>query len=218
MGNDRGREAEGKEIEQRLKECALSSIRRVRYRIKYRAGHVVSINYRSQTSSACSTGRIAMAVNYFQHHVEWRVIVCKECRHAVWPGQVVGHLTGKQHRMAKRDAERFADEVQQWPGVAQYPSEFEAPRYVQQSIHGMPVYTDGVKCEMDAGKYAYVCRSVDVMKEHWRKIHQHSVGQSRGGSGIDRKEDVERQVRSGCRKVSCQRFFPQGAHSQYFAL
>ena len=63
-----------------------------------------------------------------------------------------------------------------------------------------------------------MCRSVDVMKEHWRRVHQHLVGQSRGGSGIDRKEDNERQVALGCRKVSCQRFFPRGADSHYFVV
>ncbi len=104
------------------------------------------------------------------------------------------------------------------PGVAQSPSDFEVPSCVQRAIEGMPVYNDGVKCELDAGDCVYASRRFTVTEEHWRKNHQFSVGQKRGGSGTERKEDIERQVAKACRKVRCQRFFRRAPHSQYFAI
>jgi hypothetical protein len=159
-----------------------------------------------------------MASSHFQHLTEWEVVVCKECRYAVWPRQVVGHLTNRQHRMPKKQAVGISDEIEQWHGIAQFSGEFKIPEFVEEAVEGLPVYTDGVKCELDEGQCAYVCRNMDVIKEHWRKTHRHSVGQKRGGSGMLKKEDIDRQILQNCRQVRCQRFFVQKEHSQYFEV
>jgi hypothetical protein len=56
------------------------------------------------------------------------------------------------------------------------------------------MYTDSIKYELNKGQYTYVCRNIDVIKEHWRKIYRHSVGQKRGGLGILKKEDIDCQI------------------------
>lgn len=56
---------------------------------------------------------VAIASDHFDHLVGWQVVVCKECRHAVWPEEVRGHLHGKQHGIPKQEASAVADEVQQ---------------------------------------------------------------------------------------------------------
>ena len=159
-----------------------------------------------------------MASSHFQHLTEWEVIVCKECKYAVWPRQVAGHLTNRQHKMPRKQAIGISDEIEQWHGIAQFPGEFEIPKYVEEAVEGLPVYTDGIKCELNRGQCAYVCRNMDVIKEHWRKTHGHSVGQKRGGSGMLKKEDIDRQILQNCRQVRCQRFFVQKEHSQYFEV
>ena len=103
----------------------------------------------------------------------------------------------------------IAEEAQQWPGVIQFPSDFETPPFVNNAIDGIAAWDDGFKCERDEGGCTYVCRRIDSMKEHWRIAHEFSVGQTRGGSGLLRKEDVERQFSQHCRRVQCQRFFVQ---------
>ena len=159
-----------------------------------------------------------MASNYFQHINEWQVVVCKTCQYAVWPTQVEGHLRNKQHRMSRKQATTISEEVQQWPGIVPFPGEFEVPGFVDAAVDGITVWDDGWKCEWDGGKCIYVCRRIDSMKHHWRKAHGFSAGQTRGGSGLLRKEDIERQISEHCRRVQCQRFFVQKEHSQFFEV
>lgn len=90
-----------------------------------------------------------MASSHFQHLSEWQVIICKECRYAVWPRQVAGHLTNKQHRLPRKEAVAISDEIDQWHGIVRFPGDFDSPKYVEEAVDGMPVYTDGVKCEFD---------------------------------------------------------------------
>jgi hypothetical protein len=134
-------------------------------------------------------------------------VVCKECRYAVWPSQVVGHLTNKQHKLARKQAEAEWEEIQGWVGVAQYPSEFAVPPFVDRPIDELASYDDGIKCGLDDGECPYVCRGMNTMKAHWRKIHGFSAGQNRGGSGMLKREDIERRISEHCRRVRCQRFW-----------
>jgi hypothetical protein len=96
--------------------------------------------------------------------------------------------------MPRKQAIGVSDEIEQWHGIAQFSGEFKIPRYVEEAVEGLPVYTDGIKCELNEGQCTYVCRNMDVIKEHWRKTYGHSVGQKRGGSGILKKEDIDRQI------------------------
>jgi hypothetical protein len=159
-----------------------------------------------------------MATEHFHHLSEWHVVVCRECQYAVWPAQVKGHLMNKQHGMSGKQAAAVSEEISEWPGVAQYSGEFHMPKYVEQAVDGLPVFTDGIKCHLDQGECSYVGRSIAVVKEHWRKAHGFSAGQRRGGSGMLKKEDIERRVSQHCRRVCCQRFFVQKEHSQYFEV
>ena len=120
--------------------------------------------------------------------------------------------------MSRKQAAIISEEVQQWPGVIPFPSEFEVPRFVDTVIDGIAIWNDGWKCECGGGECTYVCRRIDSMKYHWRTAHGFSAGQTPGGSGMLRKEDVERQISQHCRPVQCQRFFVQKEHSQFFEV
>jgi hypothetical protein len=107
-----------------------------------------------------------MATDHFHHSSQWQVIICKECRYAVWPSQVIGHLVNKQHGMSRKRAKQISEEVQEWPGVVQFPSEFKVPKDVKAAVDELAVFEDGVKCQLEGGQCLYVCRSVDNMKTH----------------------------------------------------
>lgn len=158
------------------------------------------------------------ATEHFHHSSEWHVVICKECQYAVWPNQIVGHLTNKQHALPRKIALSISDEIEQWPGIALFPSEFRVPDSVTVAIDGLALYEGGIKCELGARTCRYVCRDWNTVKKHWREVHGFSPGQKRGGSGRLRKEDIERQVSQSCRHVRCQRFFVQKDHSQYFEV
>lgn len=160
----------------------------------------------------------AQACKYFQHSSEWQIVICKACRYAVWTSQVEGRLRNKQHRMSQRQASAVEDEVRQWPGVIHFPSDFEVPHFVNIAIDGIALWDDGWKCEWSDGKCRYVCRSGGSIKAHWRKVHGFSVGHNRGGSGLLRREDIERETSQHRRRVQCQRFFVHQEHSQFFEV
>ena len=124
----------------------------------------------------------------------------------------------KQHGVSSKQAVVVSEEISEWPGVARYPSEFCTPERVDEAVDGLPVYNDGIKCELDRGGCRYVCRSIAVIKEHWRKVHGFSAGQKRGGSGMLKKDNIEHQMSKHCRRVRCQRFFVQKDHSHYFEV
>ncbi|KAH7002695.1 hypothetical protein B0J12DRAFT_543672, partial [Macrophomina phaseolina] len=75
----------------------------------------------------------------FYHSGEYRVVICKECRHAVWPDQVVGHLQGRHHGMPGKEAESIAEEVRVVPGLIKFPGEFEVPTGVDGPIPELPL-------------------------------------------------------------------------------
>ena len=48
---------------------------------------------------------------HFHHLQEYSLVVYKECRHAVWPGEIQGHLQGRHHKIEQKKAEAIADNV-----------------------------------------------------------------------------------------------------------
>lgn len=46
----------------------------------------------------------------FEHLTEHQLAVCRECRYAVWPDQIKGHLQ-KQHKESLKSAQAVRDAV-----------------------------------------------------------------------------------------------------------
>ena len=40
------------------------------------------------------------------------------------------------------------------------------PEFVEEAVKGLPIYTDDMKCELDKGRYTYICCNIDIIKEH----------------------------------------------------
>lgn len=157
------------------------------------------------------------ATEHFHHSSEWHVI-CKDCQYAVWPSQIVGHLTNKQHALPRKVALSILDDFEQWPGVALFPGEFWVQDSVTAPVKGLSIYNDRVKCEVNDGACKYVCRDPKTMKEHWRKVYGVSAGQRRGRLGRLREEEIWRQISQYCRQVRCQHFFVQKENPHYFEV
>src|SRR4051812_34506091 len=154
----------------------------------------------------------------FEHLAEHQLAICKECRHAIWPDQIEGHLQGKHHKIDRQKAIIIAERVRQWPGLVRYSSEMEVPVRVERPIKQLPLYQDGLLCQFDPNRCHYVCRDIKTMKKHWRESHQWSVGEKRGRPSRVREKGVERQVEESYKAVHCQRLFVQGRGSQYFEV
>ena len=43
---------------------------------------------------------------FFEHVSSWEIMVCKQCRCAVWPSEAAAHLTNKQHIKTQKFANK----------------------------------------------------------------------------------------------------------------
>lgn len=70
---------------------------------------------------------------FFSLSPQWRIVVCNQCQHAVWPSDVAGHLKGVRHRLRAKEAAKIKLEVQAAP-VIQDAAAFESIRYLDEPI------------------------------------------------------------------------------------
>ena len=154
---------------------------------------------------------------YFEHVAEYHVAVCRECQYAIWPDQIEGHLQ-KQHKKLLKSAQAIGDAVRQWAGLIQYPSELKIPNTGVQSVPQLPVYDDGLLCQMGGEHCQYVVRSKESMRRHWREIHGWSAGKKRGRPSRMQGKALQAQLENGCKNVHCQRLFGSRHGSQYFEV
>jgi len=102
----------------------------------------------------------------FEHLVEHQLVICRQCRHAIWPEQIAAHLQGEKHGFRRERAREIAQEIEAWPGVIRYPSELQIPITVEESIRQLPLYTDGVRCTLDPARCRYIGRGKESIRRH----------------------------------------------------
>ena len=152
------------------------------------------------------------ARDYFLYNPVYHVAICKKCRYAVVPRDIIGHLSKRQgdHCIPESVAQRVKEIiVDEWDEVHDEPSMF--PTQVEQPIAGLAIHTDGIKCSF----CAYVCRSTESIRKHWRITHQFSAYQqsrkprpSEAAAGQEKREQA-------MQRVVCQRFFRSKFGSHY---
>ena len=152
------------------------------------------------------------AHDYFLYNPTYHVAICKKRGHAVIPRDIIGHLSKRRgdHCIPESVARRVKEIiVNKWDEVEDQPSVF--PTHIEQPIKGLAIHTDGIKCSF----CAYVCRSTESIRKHWRVAHQFSPYQnsrkprpSEAAAGYQKREQA-------MQRVVCQRFFPRGFGSHY---
>jgi superfamily II DNA helicase RecQ len=159
----------------------------------------------------------SISCQYFEHLAEYSLAICLECRHSVWPSQIEGHLK-TIHHIGCKQANIISEAVRTWAGLIQYPSELEMPSSVGQPISQLPVYTDGLACQLDPGRCNKILRTKEALRKHWQQVHDWSIGKRKGRPSATAQMRIHKQFEQSCRAVHCQRFFVQGPGSQYFEV
>jgi len=160
---------------------------------------------------------IDLDFQHFEHLAEYSIAICTECRHGVLPSHIQSHLQ-RAHKIQQKQAEDIAERVRSWPGLIEYASEFHEPSRVVPPISQLPVYPDGLSCQLDNTRCGKVLRSVEAMKKHWRQVHSWSVASKGGRPSQLAQREIQLRIGEGCRRVHCQRLFIQGLGSQYFEV
>jgi hypothetical protein len=135
----------------------------------------------------------------------------------VWPDQIKGHLQG-QHKVSRKLAETVGEQIRSWPGLIQYPSELEVPSGVPRPVPQLPMYADGLQCQLDSGQCLKIFRSSKTIKKHWRVDHGWSASSRQGRLSQIRQKSVQMQMEEAYQLVHCQRLFSSRHGSQYFEV
>lgn len=70
------------------------------------------------------------------------------------------------HKMPQKQAEKVAEGVRGWPALIQYSGELEMPTCRIQPIRELPIYPDGLLCQLDLVRCQKIVRSEKSMKTH----------------------------------------------------
>jgi hypothetical protein len=156
-------------------------------------------------------------LQHFKHLAEYSVAICKECRHGMLPSHMKSYLQ-YTHKVKHKQAEDIAERVHSWAELIEYASEIQVPSHVILLISQLPVYSDRLLCQLDVAHCFKVLWSVKAMKNHWREVHDWSVGSK--GSHLSQlaQKKIQLRIDKGCRRVHCQRLLIQGPGSQYFKV
>ena len=120
------------------------------------------------------------------------------------PSQVKSHLQ-RAHRVKGKQAEIVADEVSGWAGLIEYASKLEVPSQVIQVIQQLPVYVDGLMCQIDPDRCRQIFRSAHAIKNHWREVHDWSVAGKGGRPSRVEQKKIHDRMSKNCKTVYCQR-------------
>ena len=135
----------------------------------------------------------------------------------MWPEQIEGHLQ-EQHKVSRKQAETVGEQVRSWAGLLQYPSELAVPGGVPRPVPQLPVYPDGLRCQLDSGHCLRIFRSIKTIKKHWRVVHGWSASSRQGRLSQIRQKSVQMQMEDAYQLVHCQRLFGSRHGSQYFEV
>jgi hypothetical protein len=116
---------------------------------------------------------------FFEHLAKYSVAICRECRQGVLPSHIESHLQ-RVHRIKQKQAKHIAEKVRGWSGLTQYASEITVPSRLPESISQLPMYNDGLLCQLDPTRCCKVLRSADAMRKHWQRAHSWSVANNCG--------------------------------------
>jgi hypothetical protein len=144
-----------------------------------------------------------IAYQYFEHVAEYSVAACQECRYAVWPDQIESHLQ-EQHKVSRKQADIVGEQIRSWADLLQYPSELKVPGGVPQPVLQLPMYADGILCQLYPSSCQYVVGSKEAIQKHWRTSHQGwSAGGRRGRLSQTSVQRLQARSQQGYRRVFC---------------
>ena len=138
-----------------------------------------------------------------------RVVVCKQCQHAVWPGDVAGHLKGVHHRLRAKEAAKIKLEVQAAP-VIQDPAEFESIQHLDEPIPELKVYYDAWACTAEPTCH-YTTLAIGSLKVHCAQQHP-------GARPRTRYRKQRAAANDPWIRVQGQQMFASGLGSNYFRV
>jgi superfamily II DNA/RNA helicase len=147
------------------------------------------------------------------------LIVCKECKYAVWPAEVDSHLSGPHHRIEKKNRRHIQQVIQSWEGLITGEEDLKLPDRLRVPIPELALH-DGFLCKVEPQVCQDVCHSKETLRKHWRTKHGWTVtkGSRCGRTTKEQQETARRRFDEAHEQVRCQRFFGSRHGSHYIQV
>ena len=137
---------------------------------------------------------------------QWRIVICRQCRYAIWPAHITGHLKGTQHRLPHAQAVAIKREVEQ-ADVLQEQDRWQLIHHIADPIDGLKE-SPGYQCTVTVD-CQFVALAEKSMINHCGNRHP----------GVRRRQSQYNQGANKLwRPVQCQRMFVQGRGSNFFRV
>lgn len=145
---------------------------------------------------------------FFRISPQWRVAICLQCQHGVWPRHVTGHLKGASHCVAAKEAARIQREVEM-AAVCLDAADFQIISSLDEPISGLKLYHDGWTCTAEPNCH-YTSLKISSLKVHCANKHPGARSRS--------KYRVQNAHSGPWAKVKCQQMFTTSHGSNYFRV
>jgi hypothetical protein len=100
-----------------------------------------------------------------------QLIICRQCKHAVHPKEVMLHLRTK-HMMKPKDIDPIAYAIHQWEDIIQDPSAVNIPHALDDPLPIIDIYTNGMMCQRAPETCQYITTHLNTMRKHWKQAHR----------------------------------------------
>jgi hypothetical protein len=131
---------------------------------------------------------MSIANRYFTRLGKYEVIVCKECRYAVWLAEVDAHLGGKHHEIKKEERRVIKNAIDSsWRGLIQEPNQFIVPGEIDKAVPKLPLY-DGFVCKLDPENCQGIYCGKRSIMQHWEEQHNWNVTGKKKRGGLTRAQ------------------------------
>jgi hypothetical protein len=156
------------------------------------------------------------AIGPFTILEEYRLLVCKVCRHACLANEVITHLRSKHRTIPAPRRREIVDNVRALPHIIQNQAGLRDLRCPAPTTTALPwivpPHVDGLACRT----CSYVVRNKDKIKLHCRTAHGQAATRKRSRPAEGSEDPDEALLwRTG---VRCQRFFTSRHGSSWFEV
>lgn len=158
-----------------------------------------------------------MANQLFERIPPLQVMICRQCRYGVWPGEAKQHLK-RQHQLNYTTVARLVHEIQQWTDVAAHAQAVQIPHTLDKPLPILPSYSQGILCRRDPTTCHYLVSSMKAMRTHWQRVHQWSQYPKHGRGPQSQQAQREAKLQQSYKTVSYQQLFPSQASSHYIHI
>ncbi|EDN04914.1 predicted protein, partial [Histoplasma mississippiense (nom. inval.)] len=152
----------------------------------------------------------------FIHCESYLIIICRRCKHAVWPTEIERHLKGKAHQLKHAVVQQIKENIEQWDNVARDTTQLTLPTILNEPIPELPIQ-DGYRCQRDP-QCQYVAGNMNTMRKHWQNKHSWSPYPSRGRTAPQKRTAAQDEVDRSCQKVQFQQIFASRKGSHYIQI